>query len=83
MSPKAEHIPLLVNVGQRVRIVGHPDFFWKAFDGHLGRIIEKAAPHAGSIIVGREQVLYHVRLDIPVLGYPPDVWVSRCDFVLA
>lgn len=77
MSPKAEHIPLLVTVGQRVRIIGHPDFFWRILDGYMARVIEKAGP---DISAGREQALYHIKLDIRISGYPPDIWVNRCDF---
>ena len=77
MSPKAEHIPLLVMLGQRVQIIGHENAFWKDLDGQFGAIIGKAGP---DIAAGREQVLYHIRLLTPLSGFPPDIWVSRCDF---
>jgi hypothetical protein len=78
MSPKAEHIPLLVNIGQRVRIIGHENFYWKPLGGHMGRVIGKAGPNING--TGREHTIYHVKLDVPVAGYPPDIWVNRCDF---
>lgn len=78
MSPKAEHMPLLVNVGQLVRLVGNEKFHWKALAGHVGEVVGKAGPDLKG--TGREHVIYHVKLVVPAVGFPAEVWVNRCDF---